>query len=222
MARRARIIVPKYPHYVTHWGNSRQQVFFGDDDYAAYIDLMSRSCQEGGAKILAYCLLPNHVNLIAVPAGKDSLRKGIGYADRRYTRRINFREDWCGYLWQGRFASCILDGDYLLAAARYIEMNPVRAGLVKRPEQWRWSSARAHLAGQDDALVKVAPLLKEVGDWRSFLREPGPEDLGARLRRHAGPGWPLGTKAFIAKLEAQAGRPMAPRRPGRKPRKAGQ
>ena len=113
--------------------------------------------------------MPNHVHLIAVPQTEDGLRRAIGEAHRRYTRRVNFREDWRGHLWQGRFASFVIDEPYLLAAARYVELNPVRAELVASAEAWPWSSARSHVSARDDRLVKVAPLLAMIGDWKAFL-----------------------------------------------------
>ena len=132
MARLARLVIPGLPHHVTQRGNRRQQTFFNDGDYAAYLELMADWCREEGVEIWSYCLMPNHVHLIAVPKTEDGLRRAIGEAHRRYTRRINFREKWRGYLWQGRFASFIMDKPYLLAAARYVELNPVRAKLVDR------------------------------------------------------------------------------------------
>ena len=170
MARLARLVIPGLPHHVTQRGNRRQQTFFNDGDYAAYLELMAEWCREEGVEIWSYCLMPNHVHLIAVPKTEDGLRRAIGEAHRRYTRRINFREKWRGYLWQGRFASFIMDEPYLLAAARYVELNPVRAKLVDHARQWPWSSAKAHLSGRDDRLVKVAPLLAMVGDWKAFLK----------------------------------------------------
>ncbi len=118
----------------------------------------------------------NHVHLIAVPRAEESLRRAIGEAHRRYTRKINFRQKWRGYLWQGRFASFVMDEPYLLAAARYVELNPVRAGLVATAEAWAWSSAKAHLIGRDDRLVKVAPLSAMVADWAAFLDSALPEE----------------------------------------------
>ncbi len=182
MARLARLVIPGLPHHITQRGNRRQQTFFGDDDYEAYLDLMAEWCREQGVEIWSYCLMPNHVHLIAVPKSEDGLRRAIGEAHRRYTRRINFREQWRGYLWQGRFASFVMDEPYLLAAARYVEWNPVRARLVEHPRQWRWSSAKAHLKGRDDRLVSVAPLLAMVGDWRAFLAHC---DSGRRTARLA-------------------------------------
>src|ERR1017187_10321849 len=162
MARLARVVVPGMPHHVTQRGNRRQQTFFSEDDYRAYVELMAEWCAKFNVAIWAYCLMPNHVHLIAVPDSENGFRQAIGEAHRRYSRRINFRQGWRGHLWQGRFASFVMDEPYLLAAARYVELNPVRAKLVDRARQWRWSSARAHLAGRDDRLVTVAPLLAMV------------------------------------------------------------
>ena len=185
MARLARLVVPGLPHHVTQRGNRRQQTFFGEDDYAAYLQLMAEWCRERGVDVWAYCLMPNHVHLIAVPQAEDSLARAIGEAHRRSTRRISFREKWRGYLWQGRFASFVLDEPYLLAAARYVELNPLRAGLVADAADWRWSSAGPHLSRRDDRLVQTAPLLAMIADWRGFLDS----DSGRRASRSQG-AWP--------------------------------
>ena len=150
MPRIARVVAPGFPHHITQRGNRRLQTFFCDEDYGAYVSLMSEWCGQHGVEIWAYCLMPNHVHLVAVPKSEDGLRRAIGEAHRRYTRRVNFREGWRGHLWQGRFASYPMDETYLLCAARYIELNPVRAKLVGDAAEWRWSSAPAHLAGKDD------------------------------------------------------------------------
>ena len=136
MARLARVVVPGMPHHVTQRGNRRQETFFRDDDYQAYLELMAEFCGQHGVEVWGYCLMPNHVHLIAVPKSEDGLRRAIGEAHRRYTRRINFREGWRGHLWQGRFASFVMDDDYLLAAARYIELNPVRARMVRKVHRY--------------------------------------------------------------------------------------
>ncbi len=218
MARIARVVIPCLPHHITQRGNRRQQTFFNDEDYAAYVELMAEWCREQGVEIWSYCLMPNHTHLIAVPSSEDSLRLAIGEAHRRYTRRINFREKWRGYLWQGRFASFVMDEPYLLAAARYVELNPLRARLVTNPCDWPWSSARAHLAGRDDQLVKVAPLLAMIGDCAAFLRSAVPEDELRDIRRHARTGRPLGDEAFLARLEDMVGRVLKPQKRGPKPK----
>ncbi len=145
--------------------------------------------------------MPNHVHLIVDPKSEDGLRRAIGDAYRRYSRRVNFREDWRGHLFQGRFASFVMDERYLLAAARYVELNPVRAGLVERPWQWDWSSARAHRRGKDDALVTVKPLLDVVDDWEEFLSVPPSEEERDVIRKHERTGRPLGSEEFLTKVE---------------------
>ena len=134
---------------------------------------------------------------------------------RRYTRRVNFREGWRGHLWQGRFASFVLDEPHLLTAARYVELNPVRAGLINAPTRYRWSSAAAHVRGRDDALVRVAPLAKLVPNWRGFLarvvREEDIKLLRARAYRPA-----TGAEEFLATLEQDLGRILRRQKPGPK------
>ena len=208
------------PHHVTQRGNRRQQTFFNDGDYAAYLELMVEWCNKEGVDIWAYSCMPNHTHIIAVPSSEEALRRAIGEAHRRYTRRINFREKWRGYLWQGRFASFVMDEAYLLAAARYVELNPVRAGLVARPEDWRWSSTRAHLCGRDDSLVKVEPLLAMIPNWRAFLDSACPEGEIDEIRKHARTGRPLGDEAFLDRLEGILGRVVKPKKGGR-PKKNG-
>ncbi len=146
------------------------------------------------------------------------MRWAIGETHRRYTRRINFRQKWRGYLWQGRFASFVMDEPYLLAAARYIELNPVRAGLVSKAEDWPWSSARAHLAGQDDQLVKVDRLLETIGDWGVFLNSATREEDLSDIRHHLRTGRPLGDETFLARLEGMVGRVLKPQKRGPKPK----
>ncbi len=216
MARLARVVAPGCPHHVTQPGNRRQQTFFCDADYRAYLDLMAEWCGRCGVEIWAYCLMPNHVHLIATPETAQGLRRAIGEAHRRYTRHVNRREDWRGYLWQGRFASFPMDQPHLLMAARYIELNPLRARLVGWAADYPWSSARAHLAGRDDGLVKAAPLLALVDDWAGLLGA-GPDEVEAETyRRHARNGRPLGDAGFVTALEARLGRAFAPRKRGPK------
>ena len=157
-------------------------------------------CRAEGVAIWGYCLMPNHSHLLAVPSAASGLRRAVGEAHRRYTRCSNFREQWRGYLWQGRLASFVMDEPYLLAAARYVEMNPVRARLVASPAQWRSSSAQAHLSGRNDGLVKVAPLLALVSDWKQLLHSAlGEEDL-EELRRYGRTRPPLGGHHVLGAL----------------------
>ncbi len=217
MARLARIVVPGIPHHVTQRGNSGQKTFLSDADYTTYTDLLAEHCGAAKVAVWAYCLMPNHVHLILVPSDEDGLRAALGEAHRRYTRRVNAREGWRGNLWQERFHSFPMDEEHLQAAARYVELNPVRARLVKQARAWRWSSAKAHLAGQDDRLVRVAPLLERVGDWSAFLRGGIEQESLKTIRGHERTGRPLGGVAFLRRLEKKTGRVLAPRKPGRKP-----
>lgn len=216
MARIARVIAAGIPHHVTQRGNRRMQTFFGEDDYRSYISLLAEWCRKCQVNIWAYCLMPNHVHLIAVPATEDALRCGIGEAHRRYSRMINFRQNWRGHLWQGRFASFPMDETYLLAAARYVEMNPVKAGIAEDAAAWPWSSARAHLAATDDKLVTVAPLLEMAGDWRLFLADAAEEEQVNEIRKHERTGRPLGSEGFVERLETALDRPLKRGKPGPK------
>ena len=161
--------------------------------------------------------MPDHVHMIAVPKTEDGLRRAIGEAHRRYSRRVNFREDWRGHLWQGRFASFVMDEPYLLAAARSIELNPVRARMAVAPSDYRWSSARAHLKGKDDGLVKVAPLLKIAGNWRRLLNSAASEEEIEMFRQHERTGRVLGDEEFQKRLEKNLGRVLRRQKPGPKP-----
>jgi len=209
--------VPGLPHHVTQRGNRRQPVFFSADDYVTYRAILAEGCAAAGVEVWAYCLMPNHVHLILVPSEADGLRAALAEAHRRYTRHINFREGWRGYLWQGRFASFPMDEPHLLAAARYVELNPVRAALARRARDWHWSSARAHLAGKDDALVTVRPLLALAPDWAAFLGGGLSAEDHAAIRAGERTGRPLGTSHFISRLEKRLSRPLARRKPGPKP-----
>lgn len=214
MARSARVVALGFPHHVIQRGNRRQQTFFSDDDYQLYLRLLSRYANGCFVDVWAYCLMPNHVHLIVVPHTDEGLARAIGGTHRGYTSSINTREGWQGYLWQGRFSSYPMDEHYTVAAARYIEMNPVRANLVKRPLDWRWSSARAHIDRRDDGLLTTQPLLGMVGDWEAFLEE---ETLYITdIRNHAKAGRPLGSKDFVSELENELDRELSRKKPGPK------
>lgn len=216
MARIKRVVVPGYPHHVTQRGNRRMRTFFEDGDYEVYIGLMAEWCRKKGVEVWAYCLMPNHVHIIAVPLEEESLSRAIGEAHRRYTRSINFRKGWRGHLWQERFASFVMDETHLLAAARYVEMNPVRANLCHSPDEYPWSSSVPHLRGKNDVLVKVEPLLAIVPDWRDFLS--GGDDQQEIIRRHEKTGRPLMNDPTLRSLEYKLGRILRPQKRGPQPR----
>jgi len=213
MARMARVVIPTIPHHITQRGVRRMETFFDDEDYEMYLSLMREWCISSGIEIWAYCLMPNHVHLIAVPESEKSLAHGIGEAHRRYTRYINFKKSCKGYLWQGRFASFPMDEAYLLNSVRYVELNPVRAKLVKYAEDYRWSSAKAHLDGQDDVLVKVQPMLERVANWSELLSN-GEQNMFDNLRMHERTGRPLGCDDFIDRMSLLTGRELGKQKPG--------
>ena len=219
MARIARVVAPGLPHHVTQRGNRRQAVFFSEADYEAYLACLSEGCASAGTEVWAYCLMPNHVHLLLAPFDKDGLRAALGEAHRRYTRGINFREGWRGHLWQERFASFpVSSGPYLRRVVQYIELNPVRARLAARPEDWLWSSVRAHMSGQPDPLLRLGgeSLLKTIPDWRTFLSEGLDEDSHRLVRRHESTGRPLGSEEFVSGIEAALGRILSPQKRGPK------
>jgi putative transposase len=206
------------PHHITQRGNRNEQTFFCDADYQAYLELMSEQCVQYGVEVWVYCLMPNHVHLICVPQTEDALRLAIGKAHLQYTRQVNLRQGWRGHLWQGRFASFVMDEPYVLAAARYVESNPVRAGLAEKPWEYPWSSAKAHIAGRDDALVKVRPLLDRVQQWEQFLAEEIAEGHAEAFRMHQRTGRPLGDDEFLRRLETLLGRDLHKKKRGRRPK----
>jgi putative transposase len=216
MARLARLVIPGLPYHVTQRGNRRAPTFFEDGDYEFYRDLLAEAAHRSGTAVWAYCLMPNHVHLVVVPNDPDGLRATFANAHRRYAARINARHRWTGHLWQGRFGAVAMDETHLLHAARYVALNPVRARLCERAGDWPWSSAPAHLAGADDELAVVAPLLDRVGDFAAFLGAAEDQQATRALRLADTSGRPLGAAEWVAALEARTGRTLAPRKRGPK------
>ena len=218
MARLARIVVPGLPHHVTQRGNRRERTFFEDGDYALYLDLLAEASARAQTEIWAYCLMPNHVHIILVPSDEDGLRRTFADLHRRYTGFVNARARVTGHLWQGRYGSVVMDEEHLLNAVRYVTLNPVRAKLARRARDWPWSSARAHLAGKDNKVVTVAPVLERTGKFGAFLDEPVDEaEAYGALRRAETVGRPIGDAGWLKKLEQKTGRALMPAKRGRKP-----
>ena len=219
MARFPRIVVPGVPHHVTQRGARRMQVFFSKDDYRSYVQILARQARRHALDIWAYCLMPNHVHLIAVPSTRHGLARPLGQAHHRYALEINRRHRWTGHLRQERFASFPMDEPHLMAAFRYVLLNPVRAELVHTATDWPYSSARAHILGEPDPLVNCGPVAERIADWKVYLaqNEHNDEETAA-LRRHARIGRPLGCESFIDRLEEITGRRLRPRKVGRKPK----
>jgi len=216
MPRTARVVFPGVPHHVTQRGNRRQSTFFSVDDYATYLRIAAGVFAEAGVQVWAYCLMPNHVHLIATPPDEASLARAIGAAHVRYARHINRREGWSGYLWQGRFASFPMDEPYLRLCARYVGLNPVRAGLTKRAADWPWSSVRAHLTGEADPLLTPEPLAELLGaEMATFFDLDAPEEGYDLVRGATRTGRPLGSAARQRATQGTHTHSTAPARPAK-------
>lgn len=216
MARFARIVVPGVAHHVTQRGNRRQRIFEGEQDYALYRDLLAARCQDCGVEVWSYCLMPNHVHLILVPSTEEGLSRAVGETHRRYTAFVNARARVTGHLFQSRFGSVAMDEAHLLAAIRYVALNPVKAELVTRADAWPWASTRALLAGQDDGLVRVGPVLDRIDNVAGFLALPADHETEQRLLNAQGIGRPLMDDQALAALETRLGRLVRRQRRGPK------
>ena len=195
---------------MTQRGNNRQLTFFEDGDYALYLDLLAAAAERAQTEVWAYCLMPNHVHIVLTPSDEDGLARTFGELHRRYTGFINARRRMTGHLWQGRFGSVAMDEAHFVTALRYVSLNPVRARLATRAEDWHWSSVRAHLAGVDDHVVRVAPGLARVGDFAAFLGEGFDEALTyAALRKAESVGRPVGSADWLAAMAARTGKVLA-------------
>jgi putative transposase len=202
MPRTARIVYPGVPHHITQRGNRRQRVFFSDEDMTLYLRLLSKWADKAGLKIWAYCLMDNHVHHVAVPETEDSLAVAFGETHKAYTKIINEREDWRGFLWQGRFTSFPMDMPYLYRAMRYDELNPLRAKIVQNAVDYRWSSARAHVFGEHNPLLTQTPLRMSGHEWEDYLREGMVDAEVEMFRNHTTKACPLGDESFLKRIGA--------------------
>jgi putative transposase len=221
MPRIARAVAVGFPHHVTQRGNYRQSVFSSVKDHLRYLEWLKEYAQEYSVNIWAYCLMKNHVHFIAVPLKEDSLSKTFKLLHMRYSRYINEKKKTNGHLWQGRFFSCVLDERHVYAALRYIENNPVRAGLVKRADDYRWSSARAHINGNFDTILSGdCPLTDGIKDWAAYLQEEENPSLVSAIRENTKTGRPCGNTEFIGRIEGILRRRLGSMKRGR-PRRGG-
>ncbi|MFB1487784.1 MULTISPECIES: transposase [unclassified Thiocapsa] len=217
MSRLPRIIVPGIPHHVTQRGNMRQQIFMEDDDYALYRDWLAQACRSNGVDVWSYCLMPNHVHLILAPSDETGLSRAVGETHRRYSGYINARLRVTGHLFQGRFGCVAMDEPHLMAAFRYVALNPVKAKLAATAADWPWSSTPAHLRRQDDGLVTVSPLLDRVDRFADFLEVPVDPEQVAALTKGQTIGRPLMGDQALGELEKRLGRTLRPGKRGRPP-----
>jgi putative transposase len=171
--------------------------------------------------VLGYCLLTNHVHLVVVPDRPDGFARALGETHGRYAQRFNRLYRRSGHLWQTRFYSCPLGRDHLLTALAYVDLNPLRAGLVRLPEQYEWSSARAHTAGAESDRTIDAWAWSELAirdDWTRVLQAAAGGNDGERLRESTYAGLPFGDAGFVTEMERRAGRPLRPKPPGPTPK----
>lgn len=206
---------------MTQRGNRQQDVFLSDQDRLVYLRTLGRYCRQHGVVVEGYCLMTNHVHLIAVPDKDDSLAKALGQAHRDYARWHNVLHGHSGHLWQNRFYSCPLEERHWGEALRCVELNPVRAHLVAVAWDWPWSSARAHSTGADGA--GMLDLVRWQGRftparWREAL-ELGLAQAGLmeRIREATRTGRPFGSTEYVDRLEQEMGRTLRPKKRGRKP-----
>ncbi|MBT8083430.1 MAG: transposase [Gammaproteobacteria bacterium] len=214
MPRYPRLVVPGIPHHVTQRGVQKRKTFFRSLDYLTYLELLREYKEKAGVVICAYCLMPNHIHMVVVPESETSLAKCFGPLHAQYAAKVNVSHGWQGHLWQQRFYSVAMDEKHTLAAIRYVELNPVRAGLCKFPYEWRWSSANAHLTDAHDVLLDKSATDDLVSDWREYLLTPGSAEAQDALRRHTRTGRPVGDEDFTEQLEALTGRSIQVRKPG--------
>ena len=217
----ARAIAVGCAHHITQRGNNRQAVFMVDDDRRVYLQILQEQAGKYGLEILGYCLMTNHAHIVAIPHAEDSLAKGIGRTHVRYSQYINRFHKRSGHLWQGRFYSCALDGRHLWLAMKYVELNPVRARLCRRAWRYEWSSAAAHTdESARSELLNLTWWYEQFSAeaWRRELSEGLTEEEAARIRLRTHTGRPLGSDAFVSKLESLLGRRVRPLPVGR-PRK---
>ena len=221
MPRIARFVLPGHPHHALQRGNGGQKVFLRDEDYLRYLELLREQSRRHRLRVIAYCLLPDHVRLVATPADADSLARAIGGAHFRYAQHFNQTHGRGGHLWGNRFASCLLEGPAVLQAVRCVERAPVRARLVRSARRWGWSSAAAHTGEIDFSGVLDQSLWSRLAadtDWRDLLRRREDAEFAARLDMATSTGRPLTTPRFLERIETELGRRLHALPPGR-PRK---
>lgn len=222
--RRPRLELPGIPLHVTHRGVNRAATFLDDDDCAAYLHHFQLASAAYGVRLHGYVLMTNHVHLLASADEAGAISGTMQALGRRYVRAINARHGRTGTLWEGRFKSCPVDSDrYLLRCLRYIELNPVRAAMVDRPEAYRWSSVHAHLGTRSDSRLTPHPSYLMLGPdqdtrarrYRELLVEPLNADELSAIRDHIRQERALGSPRFQAMIEKALNRPVAIRQAGR-------
>ena len=216
MPKFPRLVVPGYPHHITQRGVRRQKTFFDETDYQTYRNLAVELTGDWPVEFWAYCLMPNHIHAVVVPEHADSLSKYFAVLHRRYARAVNLRNEWQGHLWQKRFFSVVMDERHTIAGLRYVELNPVRAGICRHPREWPWSSTNGNLGLTNDPLIDRSRTNNIIADWSAYLVEEGDVSAVEQLRRQTGTGRPGGDDEFLRTIESRTGRRVRKKRAGRK------
>ena len=217
MPRIARVIATGYPHHITQRGNNRATVFFDDEDRQTYLKLLAGYAEKHHFQIWAYCLMDNHIHLLAVPESETSLSRGIGLTNQVYTQYLNRKLNQSGRIWQNRFFSCVVENNqYLWAVARYIERNPLKVGLVEKVEAYRWSSGKAHITGANNNILGDTSWLspQEQCAYAEFVVTED-DEIDNAIRRATRTGRPFGSESFVDLLEFQLKQPLKAKRRGR-------
>jgi putative transposase len=215
MPRQSRIVIPGCAHHVTQRGNYGVRVFESDRDHAKYCSLINQYAEKYSVKILCYCLMTNHVHFLVIPATENALARMFNTAHMRYSQHKNMQKGEKGHLWQGRFFSCVMDEGHVMRAMRYVERNPVRAKMVKKVEEYRWSSAGSHVGvAASDILLRQGPITFTAAEWRRYL-EAEDKTMYAEMKLKTQKGLPIGSESFVEKLQTQLKRVLIARGAGR-------
>jgi putative transposase len=223
MARLPRFVLPEYPQHVIQRGNNAQRILFDESDYWFLWERLGAGAKKFGCDIHAYALMPNHFHLLITPHSENGLGKLMQYVGRYYVQYFNQRYERTGTLWDGRYRATLIDPkDYFRNCARYVEENPVRAGLVGEPGAYDWSSFGAHGTGREDALVSPHPEYLHLGRsararqeaWRALFATPMDLGLLERIRSATNKAWVLGDPDFVAEVESHLNRRALPRARG--------
>jgi putative transposase len=226
MARRPRIVLPDVPLHIIQRGNNRQACFDGDSDHLVYLDLLARYAKAAACAVHAYVLMSNHVHLLLSPSERDAPAKLMKMLGQRYVQYFNRRHQRSGTLWEGRYRSCLVqDEQYLLICQRYIELNPVRAGMATDPGGYRWSSFHANACGQRDNVITPHSTYKRIAtnesarqkSYRALFEEALPQNMLVHLRHASNGNYTFGNQQFEQAVMRAAGRPAVPQQGGRRP-----
>jgi putative transposase len=221
MPRAARIVIPGIPHHITQRGNHQNKIFPSSNFRLEYLGILKKQCDRAGLIVHGYCLMDNHVHIVATPTTENSLPSAVGQAHHLYSKAYNLHKKVKGQIWEQRYYSCPLDDVHFPRTLFYVDNNPVRAGMVKSATEWPWSSAAVHGGGDDVAGLVDPEMWRELSkklDWKELSKLKEQEDIVRNIRYHTRMGRPLGDDSFLDRIESQLGYPVRRPKPGR-PRK---